>query len=129
MPNPAPGFAAKPTHRVDLVPEPRRVRVVFAGTVIADSAHTLRVEETGHEAVHYFPEADVRVDLLRATQNKTHCPFKGDASYWTIVAGDGGAAKQAENAVWAYKQPFDEMAGLTGHYAFYKSRVDSVTVA
>jgi uncharacterized protein (DUF427 family) len=129
MPNPAPGFASKPTHRVDLAPEPRRVRVVFAGIVIADSAQTLRVEETGHEPVHYFPEKDVRTDLLRATQHTTHCPFKGDAAYWTIVTGEGGETRQAENAVWGYPRPFDETAGLAGHYAFYKSRVDSVTVA
>jgi uncharacterized protein (DUF427 family) len=129
MPNPAPGFVTKPTHRVDLKPEPRRVRVVFAGTVVADSARTLRVEETGHEPVHYFPEQDVRVDLLQATAHKTHCPFKGDAAYWTIVAGEGGGARRAENAVWAYPEPFDETAGLAGHYAFYESRVDSVTIA
>src|SRR5215469_12464762 len=64
MPNPAPGFKSRPDHRVDLVPEGRRVRVVFGGIVIADSRTALRVEETDHAAVHYVPEKDVRLDLM-----------------------------------------------------------------
>src|SRR5436309_11503714 len=84
MANPAPGYATKPEHRVDLLPETRQVRVTLAGTVIADSSATLRVEETGHQPVHYFPEKDVRLDLLKPTEHKTYCPFKGECSYWTI---------------------------------------------
>jgi uncharacterized protein (DUF427 family) len=124
MANPAPGYAAKPDHRVDLLPESRRVRVTFAGAVVADSAETLRVEETGHEPVHYFPQKDIRLDLLKPTAHHTYCPFKGDCSYWTIAAG----GKEAENAVWGYRAPYDEAQGLAGHYAFYKSRVDTVEV-
>jgi uncharacterized protein (DUF427 family) len=124
MPNPAPGYATKPEHRVDLLPETRRVRVTFAGTVIADSSSAVQCEETGHEPVHYVPEKDVRLDLMRPTEHKTYCPFKGDCSYWT-VAVDG---KQAENAVWGYCTPFDEAGKLAGHYAFYKSRVDRIEV-
>jgi uncharacterized protein (DUF427 family) len=125
MANPAPGYATKPDHRVDLVPEAQRVRVTFAGAVIADSGAALRVEETGHGPVHYLPEADVRFDLLRPTEHHTYCPFKGDCSYWTIDAGGG---KRAENAVWAYNAPYDEATGLAGHYAFYQSRVDKIEV-
>ena len=129
MPNPAPGFVKKPEHRVDLNPEGRRVRVSFAGVTIADSARALRVEETGHGPVFYFPEKDVRVDLLRPTEHRTHCPFKGDASYWTIEVASGGEPRRSENAVWGYRTPFDEMLGLAGHYAFYDSRVDSIEPA
>lgn len=125
MPNPAPGFARSPTYRVDLVPETRRVRVTYGGAVIADSRDALRVEETGHEPVLYLPEKDVRTELLRATDHKTHCPFKGDASYWTIEVPGG---KRSENAVWGYRAPFDETAGLAGYYAFYKNRVDAIEV-
>ena len=124
MPNPAPGYATKPEHRVDLLPETRRVRVTFAGTVIADSSAALRVEETGHEPVHYVPEKDVRLDLMRPTEHKTYCPFKGDCSYWTIAIGP----RQSENAVWGYRAPYDEATGLAGHYAFYNSRVDGIEV-
>ena len=124
MANPAPGYANKPEHRVDLLPESRRVRVTFAGSVIADTANALRCEETGHEPVHYIPEKDVRMELLHPTGHKTYCPFKGDCSYWTIAA----SAKQAENAVWGYRAPYDEATGLAGHYAFYKTRVDAIEV-
>jgi len=127
MANPAPGYAEKPEHRVDLLPETRQVRVTFAGAVIADSRAALRVEETGHGPVHYVPEKDVRMDLLHPTAHKTHCPFKGDCSYWSIAV-DGAGGKQAENAVWAYRAPYDEARGLAGHYAFYTSRVDSIEV-
>jgi uncharacterized protein (DUF427 family) len=115
MANPAPGYANKPEHRVDLLPESRRVRVTFAGTVIADSGEAVRCEETGHGPVFYLPEKDLRMDLLRSTEHKTYCPFKGDCSYWTIEAG----GKQAENAVWGYRAPYDEASELAGHYAFY----------
>ena len=126
MANPAPGYQNKPEHRVDLLPETRRVRVTFAGQVVADSAAALRVEETGHEPVHYVPERDVRLALMRPTEHHTYCPFKGDCSYWTIEI-DGGK-ERAENAVWGYRAPYDEATGLAGHYAFYKSRVDAVEV-
>ncbi|HKS89985.1 MAG TPA: DUF427 domain-containing protein [Stellaceae bacterium] len=125
MANPAPGYATKPEHRVDLVPESRRVRVTFAGAVVADSGDTLRVEETGHGPVFYVPEKDVRTDLLRPTDHHTYCPFKGDCSYWSIEIAGG---KRSENAVWGYRKPYDEAAGLAGHYAFYTSRVDAVEV-
>jgi uncharacterized protein (DUF427 family) len=130
MPNPAPGFAARPDHRVDLLPERSRVKVVFAGVTIADSNTALRIEETGHTPVHYLPEKDVRLDLMRPTEHHTRCPYKGEASYWTIEvpAGDG-AVQRSENAVWAYPLPYDEVSRLAGYYAFYTSRVDSVELS
>lgn len=128
MANPAPGYAKNPEHRVDLLPETRRVRVTFAGTVIADSRAAVRVEETGHDPVLYLPEKDVRLDLMRPTEHKTYCPFKGNCSYWTIEVEGAGGPQRSENAVWAYRTPYDEAAGLAGHYAFYKSRVDAIEV-
>ena len=129
MANPAPGYATKPDHRVDLLPDTRRMRVTLDGTVIADSKATLRVEETGHGPVHYLPEKDVRLDLLQPTEHHTYCPFKGDCSYWTIEIGNGAGAQRSENAVWGYRAPYDEAVGLAGHYAFYKSRVDAIEVS
>ena len=128
MPNHAPGFAGRPDYRVDLVPESRRVRVVFGGVTIADSTAALRVEETGHAAVHYVPQRDVRLDLMRRTDHHSHCPYKGEASYWTIEVPAGGETRRSENAVWAYPEPYDETAGMAGYYAFYPSRVDSIAV-
>ncbi|MGC2201225.1 MAG: DUF427 domain-containing protein [Stellaceae bacterium] len=128
MPNPAPGFASRPDYRVDLLPESRRIKVVFAGVTVADSSTALRVEETGHNPVYYLPEGDVRLDLMRPTEHHTRCPYKGEASYWTIdVPVDTGGHRLSENAVWAYPSPYDEVSGLAGYYAFYPNRVDSIT--
>jgi uncharacterized protein (DUF427 family) len=128
MPNPAPGFKSRPDYRVDLVPERRRVRVAFGGAVIADSTAAVRVEETGHAPVHYVPGKDVRLDLMQRTDHHTRCPYKGEASYWTIEVPDGSGGRRAENAVWAYPEPYDEVRGIAGHYAFYPNRVDRITV-
>ncbi|MGH7047607.1 MAG: DUF427 domain-containing protein [Stellaceae bacterium] len=129
MANPAPGFASNPAHRVDLMPDRRHLTVVFAGTTVADSAATLRVEETGHGPVHYFPARDVRLDLLVPTSHHTTCPFKGEASYWTIEIPHGGETRRSENAVWGYSTPYDEVSGITDYYAFYPNRVDRITEA
>jgi uncharacterized protein (DUF427 family) len=128
MANPAPGYQKKPEHRVDLLPETRRVRVTFAGQIVADTTNAVRCEETGHEPVHYIPEQDMRLELMRPTDHKTYCPFKGDCSYWTIEVEKGGDQQRSDNAVWGYRAPYDEAKGLAGHYAFYKSRVDAVEV-
>ena len=129
MPNSAPGFASRPDYRVDLVPEKRRVKVTFAGVTIADSNAALRVEETGHTPVLYLPEKDVRLDLMHRTDHRSRCPYKGEASYWTIeVPSAGGLPRRSENAVWAYPTPYDEVSGLAGYYAFYPNRVDAIAV-
>ena len=130
MPNRAPGFVTRPEYRVDLLPESRRVSVVFGGVTIADSSAALRVEETGHTPVYYLPEKDVRVDLMHPTEHHTRCPFKGQASYWTIeITEDSGSRRRSENAVWGYPAPYDEVSRLAGYYAFYPNRVDSIVVA
>jgi len=130
MPNPAPGFVARPDHRVDLLPERRRVKVVFGGVTVADSNTALRVEETGHDPVHYLPEKDVRLDLMHPTEHHTRCPYKGEASYWTIEIPAGeGSVRRSENAVWGYPSPYDEVSRLAGHYAFYASRIDSIELS
>jgi uncharacterized protein (DUF427 family) len=119
---------SRPDHRVVLLPESRRVKVVFGGITIADSGAVLRVEETGHGPVYYLPEKDVRMDLMQRTDHHTRCPYKGEASYWTIEAGDAGSSRRSENAAWGYPTPYDEVSGLAGYYAFYPNRVDSITV-
>jgi uncharacterized protein (DUF427 family) len=129
MPNAAPGFVSRPDHRIDLLPEGRRVKVAFGNVTIADSGAALRVEETGHGPVYYIPEKDVRLDLMHPTEHHTRCPYKGEASYWTIeVPGEAGSTRRSENAVWAYPSPYDEVSGLAGYYAFYPNRVDSIAV-
>ena len=108
-----------PDYRVDLEPNPDRVRVFLGDEMIADSRRTLLVRETRHEPVVYFPREDVSFEHLVRSEHTSFCPFKGEASYWTLrVAG-----RESENAVWSYEDPFDEVAGLKGYLAFYTDRV------
>lgn len=100
---------------------PKRVRAVFGGETIVDSRRAKLLHETGHLPVYYFPEEDVRADFLEKTDHTTHCPFKGDAAYWTVKAG----GKEAENAVWGYPEPLDSLRALAGYVAFYFDAMDA----
>lgn len=117
---PAPGFAANPEYRIAFEASPRRVRVAFNGETIADSLRAHLLFETRHLPVYYFPRADVRTDLLQASDHHSYCPYKGTASYWHIAAG----GRLSENAVWGYPEPFREVAAIADFVAFYWDRVD-----
>jgi len=101
-------------YRVVVEPCGKRLRVVFAGETIADSRDTLVLHETRLPPVSYFPRKDVRMDLLERTDHHTHCPFKGNASYWTLRAGN----QVAENAVWSYEHPLNDAQAIQGYLAF-----------
>lgn len=116
----APGFAERPDYRLAIEPCEKWVRVKLGGTTVADSTATLLVLEQGHRPVYYFPRDDVDMSRLSATDRRTHCPFKGDAAYWTVAAG----GRSAENAAWSYPEPFEETRALAGHVAFYWERMD-----
>jgi uncharacterized protein (DUF427 family) len=113
-----------PDYRVDLEPNPGRVRVSLDGVTIADTDRAVRVLETKHEPVVYLPIDDLRLEYLVRTDHETFCPFKGEARYWSIRVGD----RVEENAVWTYEDPFDEVAGLEGYAAFYSDRPELVQV-
>jgi uncharacterized protein (DUF427 family) len=106
------------TH-IDIRPEPKRVRVTLRGEVIADTADALALKEGSYPVVYYIPRKDVKMDRLARTTHSTHCPHKGDASYFSLK--DGPA-----NAVWSYEQPKDGVAPIKGHLAFYPDKVDSI---
>ena len=114
------GFNSNPDYKILFEPSPRRVRVAFNGETVADSTNAHLLFETKHLPVYYFPRADVRMDLMRPTEHHTFCPYKGKASYWTIGAGE----RTVENAVWAYPDPYDEVAAIGDFVAFYWDRVD-----
>jgi uncharacterized protein (DUF427 family) len=105
-----------------VTPNGGRVRVRFNGRIVADTTRALTLREAGYRPVHYIPRADADMSLLVRTDHRSHCPYKGDASYFT-VAVDG---KTAENAVWSYEQPFPAMVEIKDHLAFYPSRVDAI---
>ncbi|MEQ8654355.1 MAG: DUF427 domain-containing protein [Kiloniellales bacterium] len=111
-----------PAHAIRLYRDGRRFRVVFAGKTLADSCEAVLLCEGKLHPVIYFPAEAVDQDLLQATDHRSHCPFKGDARYWSITAGD----VTAENAAWSYPDPLAEAAGIAGHIAFYWNAVDSV---
>lgn len=108
-------------HRVEVEPSPRWVRVTFNGQTIADSKRVLLLRESKHLPAYYFPAQDVRMDFLVPSERRTSCPYKGEASYWTIRVGD----RTAEDAVWSYQDPLPERRDIAGYLAFYWDRVDA----
>ncbi len=111
-----------PDYRVDLEPNPKRVRIALGTHTIAESEHSLHVRETKHDQVVYIPREDVHMDLLERTDHETFCPFKGEACHWTIRVGD----RVAENAIWSYEDPYEEVAELRECMAFYVDRIDAL---
>jgi uncharacterized protein (DUF427 family) len=99
---------------------PRWIRARLAGETVVDSRSAKLLHEHGHLPVYYFPVGEVRADLLEPTDHSTHCPFKGDASYWSVRVGD----RVAENAVWGYLDPIEGAPALAGYRAFYWDRMD-----
>jgi uncharacterized protein (DUF427 family) len=99
---------------------PRRVRVMFDGETVADSRRVKLLHEAGLLPVYYFPQEDVRMELLEESDHTTHCPFKGDASYWSVRVGE----RVAENAVWGYPEPIDSCPPIAGYLAFYWRKMD-----
>ena len=108
-----------PDYEVVLEANLEFARASLDGEVIAASAQSVFVRETRHAPVIYFPREDVRWERLEATDHTSCCPFKGDASYWTVR----GAERVEENAVWGYADPFPEVAELANYVAFYGDRI------
>jgi uncharacterized protein (DUF427 family) len=109
-----------PAHTVRVKANLNQVRALFHGHVIADTSHALTVLETGLNPVQYFPREDVVMDLLSKTERHTRCPYKGEASYFTLTKDD----QIAENAVWSYEDPIPSVLALKGYLAFYPDKVE-----
>jgi uncharacterized protein (DUF427 family) len=99
---------------------PRRIRGELGGVAVVDSTRVKMLHEQAHLPVYYFPEADVRTDLLRRSDHRTRCPFKGEASHWTVEAG----GKVSENAAWSYPEPIEGAPPIAGYFAFYWNKLD-----
>jgi uncharacterized protein (DUF427 family) len=111
-----------PDHPISIAPHAARVVVSVAGHVVADSRKALKLQEASYPAVLYVPREDVDMALLQRTDNSTYCPYKGDASYYSIPAG----GERSVNAVWSYEAPHDNASEIKDHVAFYPDRVDAI---
>ncbi len=110
-----------PDHPITIEPHEGRVTVRVAGTLVADTTAALSLQEADYPAVLYIPRADVVDSHLVRTETATYCPYKGDASYYTVEAEDGTVV---EDAIWSYEQPYPEVGEITGHVAFYPNHAE-----
>lgn len=111
-----------PDHPITVKPHVGRVRVTVGGRKIADTSAALELKEASYPAVFYIPRHDADMSLLERTDHSTYCPYKGEASYYSIP---GGGARSV-NAVWSYEHPHEAMKQIKDYLAFYPDRVDSI---
>ncbi|MQW88856.1 DUF427 domain-containing protein [Sinorhizobium saheli] len=111
-----------PDHPITIDRNPARVVVRLGGHVVADTREALTLREASYAPVHYIPREDVDMSLLARTDHATHCPYKGDASYYSIPLG----GERSKNAVWTYEDPHAAVREIKDRLAFYPDRVDSI---
>jgi uncharacterized protein (DUF427 family) len=107
-------------HPITINPTGKRVVVRVNGDIVADTSDALQLQESTYPAVQYIPSKDVVQDVLTRTDTSTYCPFKGDASYYSVTAGGG----TVEDAIWFYEQPYPAVAQIAGHVAFYPDKAE-----
>lgn len=112
-------------HAITIEPTGRHVTVRVDGEVVAETDRALTLQESTYDAVQYIPLADVNRDLLRPTDTATYCPFKGEASYYSVATSGG---ETVDDAIWTYPEPYDAVAAIAGHVAFYPDKAE-ITVA
>jgi uncharacterized protein (DUF427 family) len=111
-------------HPISIEANPSRVVVTVGGRVIADTSDALTLCEASYPALQYIPRRDVDMAALTRSERTTYCPYKGDASYYSIPAG----GDRSVNAVWTYEAPFEAMTQIKNYVAFYPDRVDEIKV-
>lgn len=113
-----------PRHPIEIRPLEGRVRVLWHGRAVADSRRALELREAGYPPVYYFPRDDVDLASLTASDHRTHCPYKGEASYWSLT--EDGA--RALDAVWSYEDPNPAVGDIAGAMAFDPGKVEAIEV-
>ncbi|MFD2263981.1 DUF427 domain-containing protein [Lacibacterium aquatile] len=111
-----------PDHPITIGPSGRRVVVKAGGQVIADTVNAKILQEASYPKVLYIPREDVDMGLLERTDHTSYCPYKGEASYYSIPAG----GERSRNAIWSYETPHPAASAIAGHLAFYPDRIDSI---
>jgi uncharacterized protein (DUF427 family) len=108
-----------PDHPITIAPHPKHVVVTVAGRTVADTHNALALREADYPVVLYVPRADTDMALLERSAHTTHCPYKGDAAYFSLpLAGTRG-----DNAIWTYEEPYRAAAPVKDYLAFYADRV------
>jgi uncharacterized protein (DUF427 family) len=113
-----------PDHPITIEFNPKRVRVLYQGHLIADTRAAMTLKEAAYPPVQYIPREDVEMAVLSRTEHTTYCPYKGDASYYNIVR-DGVVA---DNAVWSYEDPYPAMEQIRGLLAFYPNQAQIIEI-
>jgi uncharacterized protein (DUF427 family) len=113
-----------PDHPISIETNPSRVVVKVGGKIIADTSNALTLREASYPPVQYIPRRDVDLAALTRSEHTTYCPYKGDASYYSITAG----GDRSLDAVWTYETPFEWMTRIKDYVAFYPDRVDEIRV-
>lgn len=111
-----------PNHPIEIEPLGREITVTVNGIVVAASAKALLLREADYPPVIYIPREDIRMELLTRSTHSTHCPYKGDASYYSVPSG----GHRSREAAWTYESPFDAVKLIQNHLAFHPDRVDSI---
>jgi uncharacterized protein (DUF427 family) len=108
-------------HPITIEPTNSRVEVRINGELVAASSNALTLRESTYPAVQYIPLADVDQALLQRTETQTYCPYKGDASYYSVQTSAG---ELLTDVIWTYETPYPSVAEIAGHVAFYPDRAD-----
>jgi uncharacterized protein (DUF427 family) len=109
-------------HPITIEPNPRRVRVLIGGVIVAETTRALTLREAQLRPVQYIPREDIEADLFEPSRTHTHCPYKGDASYLSVMAG----GITVRDVAWSYEAPFPAVSAIAGHVAFYPERVEAI---
>lgn len=113
-----------PHHPITITPHAGCVRVIAGGRIVAETDRALELREAGYGAVLYIPRADIDAAVLAPSPQRSHCPYKGEASYFDLSLD--GAQRPA--VAWSYENPFPAVSRIRGHVAFYPDRVDAIEV-
>lgn len=111
-----------PHHPITISPSHSRIVVSVGGRVVADSVNALILQEAAYPAVHYIPRADVDMTALTRSETHSYCPYKGEASYFSIPNG----GERSVDAVWTYETPYEAVDAIKAYLAFYPDRVDAI---
>ena len=107
-------------HPITITPTSGRVQVRINGELVADTRAALGLAESTYPVVQYIPLGDVDPAVLACTDTHTYCPYKGEASYYSVTAGD----VTVEDVIWTYEKPYPAVAAIAGHVAFYPNMAD-----